>query len=437
MIKYIKILLALVLCLDCIPVSASSKLPTIQAEAAILMDAKTGTILYEKNAYETYYPASITKLLTAYLAIEHLNPNDIITFSANAVYSIEAGSTHIAMDEGEQLLVDQALHALLLNSANEVANGLAEAVSGTTANFADLMTSKAYEFGATSTNFVNPHGLHNNNHYTTPYDMALITKAIYQTPYLLEIMATPTYQIHSTNQTHETIYLSQNHSLMNPIRDSSRYRKDVILGKTGYTSQAGNTLVTVGKQGEIDLIVVIMKGNINTYYNDTTALLDYGFSSFSSLNLSSPDDVITVAPIYSIKSGQLFEIASCNISTTDTVTAIISAGVYKNDLDIIMSIDDNLTLGSKVGDIVGTISYLYDNKTIASSELAISEINFLSAAKSYDFPNNDKVFPMLQFNTPIMVLGCSCIIFLTVIHKKRKRRHIYISRIGSLKRKKY
>ncbi len=412
-------------------VMASQSEPNINAEIAILMDAKTGTILYEKNAYTQAYPASITKLMTALLVIENLSPLDIITFSHTAVFSIEYGSSHIAMDVGEQLTVDQALHALLLNSANEVANGLAEAVGGSIENFASLMTAKAHSLGATSTQFRNPHGLHNTQHVTTAYDMALIMQALYDNEYFLEIMDTPTYQIHSTNQSNETIYLSQQHSLMNVIRDSQRYRSDVIGGKTGYTSQAGNTLVTVARQGEIDLIVVILQGKSATYYNDTTTLLDYGFSSFQSLDLSSPNRTLTIAPLYSIKSGQLFEVASCAISTLDQVSAIVDANVYEKDLTIDMNIAENLTFGVNVGDIVGDISYLYNGKVVASSELVISEINFLPSPVSYSFPANESGTTIL--NTIIILLGACGVATLGIYFSIRQRKkRLFMKRTRTL-----
>ncbi|OON93263.1 MAG: hypothetical protein ATN31_06830 [Candidatus Epulonipiscioides saccharophilum] len=417
--RFIKIILSILLLLYPFKIFASQATLKINAEAAILMDAKTGTILYEKNAYKRYYPASITKLMTAYLAIKNLNPNDYITFSNHAVTSIDSQSSRIGMRVGEQLLVDQALHALLLDSANDVANALGEAVSGTTENFAQLMTKTAHDFGATSTNFANPHGLHNSHHYTTPYDMALITKAIYNNEYLREIMETPTYQIPSTNLSNKTIYLSQSHALMNPIRDSQRYRSDVILGKTGYTTPAGNTLVTVGKRDEVELIVVIMKGQLQNYYNDTNALLDYGFKSYTALNLNSPNEVITVAPLYSIQSGKLFEVANCEISTRDKITVVVRSNIYKKDLEVLMDLEENLRLGAKEGEVVGTITYMHNGKNLASSDLIISKINFKPATSLYNEPSVVKQSSI--FNSDFFVVAIAGITLLFILTRQKKR----------------
>ncbi|OON91289.1 MAG: hypothetical protein ATN34_02150 [Epulopiscium sp. Nele67-Bin002] len=422
-----KRMLLIIVCLLLQTMNVYANAPTINANIAILMDAKTGTILYEKNAYTQTYPASITKIMTALLVIENLSPTDIIKFSREAIFSIEYGSSHIAMDVGEELTVNQALHALLLNSANEVANGLAEAVGGSIENFGALMTARAHSLGATSTQFKNPHGLHDSEHYTTAYDMALITQAIYDNSYFLEIMDTPTYQIQSTNMTNETIYLSQQHSLMNPIRDSQRFRSDVIGGKTGYTSQAGNTLVTVARQGEVDLIVVILQGDISTYYADTIKLLDYGFSSFQSLNLSLADKTLTVAPLYSIQSGKLFEVATCTISTKEDVTAVVSADVFEKDLDIELNLEKNLTLGASIGDVVGDISYSYNGKKIASTELIISSIDFLPAPQAYSFPANESDSTILT-SIIIATMGVIALATLGYVYGKfRKKQKFYRS----------
>ena len=150
----------------------------LNAEAAILIDAMTGEILYEKNSNKKEYPASITKIMTALLAFECGKMDEIITFSHNAVFGIEPGSSHIALQENEQITMEQAMYALLLRSANESALGIAEQIDSSVEKFAEHMTARAKELGCNNTNFVNPNGLHNENHYTTAYDMALIAKEV-------------------------------------------------------------------------------------------------------------------------------------------------------------------------------------------------------------------------------------------------------------------
>ena len=149
--------------------------PQVYAESAIVMEASTGTILYAKGIDEQHYPASITKIMTVLLALENCQMDEEVTFSHNAVYSIDYGSSSIARDEGEVLTVEECLYAIMLESANECANAIAEHISGSTEEFANLMNQRAAELGCTNTHFANPSGLPNEEHYTSAHDMAQVT----------------------------------------------------------------------------------------------------------------------------------------------------------------------------------------------------------------------------------------------------------------------
>lgn len=248
--------------------------PEIQSEGAVLMDASTGTLLFSKNAETKYYPASITKLMTALLVAEKSSMSDSVTFSKTATTNLESGAVTLGLVEGDKLTVEQCLYGLILKSANEVANGLAEQVSGSVSAFSGLMNSRARELGCTNTNFVNPNGLNNSSHYTTPHDMALIARAAFQNDTVRKVTSTLTYQIPATkNASARTITMG--HKMLNS--GDSRYYPGVIGGKTGYTSLAGNTLVTCAEKNGVRLIAVIMKSR-STHYADTKALLDYGFA---------------------------------------------------------------------------------------------------------------------------------------------------------------
>lgn len=351
--------------------------PTIAAEAAILMDANTKTILYEKNAHETHYPASITKLMTALLAIENLSPQEQITFSRNAVYSIEPGSSHIGIKDGEILTVDQALHGLLLMSANEVANGLAEAVSGSLEDFAIRMTERAKELGALNTHFVNAHGLHDKNHYTTAYDMALIGSYLAQNEYFLSIMQDVSYEIPITNITNETRPLYQQHYMLNPNRNGKLYREDVIGGKTGYTDQARHTLVTMAKQGDTTLVAVILQSEKSTLYTDTAALLDYGFASYQTLDLHTADEILKTLPGYSVKSGQAYQSVNYGLGLAEDTSVIVLNTVSPDDIILNFDLPESLDNTYKVGDTIGTVSFVLNGQTLNSGELVIKQLEIL------------------------------------------------------------
>ena len=222
--------------------------PTISAEAGILYDVTNGRVLFEKNADEKLAPASTTKLMTALLVLEKANLDDKVTFSKTAVTNLESGAVKIGLVEGDQVSVKDSLYALLLKSANEVANGLAEHVSGSISAFAELMNARAAELGCTNTHFVNPNGLNSDQQYTTCRDMAKIAAAA------------------------RTI--TPGHKMLYP--KDSRYYAGIVGGKTGYTSKAGNTLVTCVEKNGVRMVAVILKSK-STHYEDTKKMLDYGY----------------------------------------------------------------------------------------------------------------------------------------------------------------
>lgn len=255
--------------------SSQAAVPQIKAEGAVLYDVTRNQVLYEKNADTRYYPASITKIMTALLVLERCNLNDTVTFSQTAVTNLESGAVTLGVKAGDQFTVEQCLYGLLLKSANEVANGLAEHVSGSISGFADLMNQKAASLGCTNTHFVNANGLNNANHYTTARDMALIADAAFSNPTLCKIASTVNYDFPATASIPSVRKLTMGHKMVNPAK--SEYYSGIVGGKTGYTSLAGNTLVTCAERNGTRLAVVILKSR-QTHYADTKALLDYGFS---------------------------------------------------------------------------------------------------------------------------------------------------------------
>ncbi len=288
--KYISIFLTILFwIINIVPASATENSfpgpPVIESESAVLMDARTGQVLYEKNKNQQLYPASITKIMTVLLGLENASLQDTVTMSHKAVFSIELGAAHIALDEGEQINMEQALMAAMLPSANEACNGIAEHVSGSIPEFVKLMNQRAVETGALHTIFVNPNGLADPNHLTTAYDMAVITRAAIQNPEFRRIFGTSHYIITPTNKQPETRYLWAEHKMF----ECGRYEYlGVTGGKTGYTKESGNTLVTLAQRGDRELIAVVLKSVNHAVYTDTTALLDYGFDQFNDTKIVMP-----------------------------------------------------------------------------------------------------------------------------------------------------
>lgn len=249
--------------------------PQVYAEGYFVMDADTGEVLAAKNGDERFYPASITKVLTALVVLENCdNLNDRLTFSKTAFTGIDSHSSSMnpVPAEGETMTVKDALYGLILPSCNASANALAEYVSGSIEDFAGLMNKRAKEIGAVNSNFVTVNGLHNDNHYSTPHDMALIFQEALKNKEFLKIDTTVNYTVPATNKCGER-QLQMSHQMVNGQYEC----EGVYAGKTGRTNEAQRTLLTVAERNGRRVITVIMKSNENQYYNDTKVLMDYGF----------------------------------------------------------------------------------------------------------------------------------------------------------------
>jgi len=267
------------------PVLSFENAPELDAPAAVLMDASTGIVMFDKNMHDRHYPASMTKVMTALLALEsfHDDLDARVPFSYEAVFSIPRNSSHIAMSDNETLSVREALYALMLESANEVANALGEKISGDMESFALLMTARAIELGAVNTRFQNAHGLHHPGHFTTPYDMALIMREAVQYPLFREIIATEFAEIPPTErQPLPRPLLNTNRMVLSA---SIHYDPNVVGGKTGFTDEARHTLVSYGRLRNMGLVSVVMRQERSLTFIDTTALMAFGFENFENVQV--------------------------------------------------------------------------------------------------------------------------------------------------------
>ena len=262
------------------PLTVSAAAPDIQAETAILIDIDTGQILLEKGMHQKMYPASLTKIMTALLAIEESDPQEVITMSRQAVFSLPYGSSHISLTDGEQITLLQALYATLLPSANDAANGIAEHVAGSMEAFAEKMNQRAAQLGAVNTHFVNPSGLPDDDHYTTAYDLALITMEALKQPLFTEIWGTVQYTMEPTNKQKDVRYLwNQTHLL---VKNHRYYYEYCTGGKLGYTQEAKHTIAVVAEKDGRRLLCVLMKNRIMAdNFLEAQKLFEYGFNSFT------------------------------------------------------------------------------------------------------------------------------------------------------------
>lgn len=359
------------------------KAPDIVGECAILIEPNTGTVLYEKDPNKKMYPASITKIMTALLTLEHCDMNETVVYSKKNIESLTAEDSNIQCKVGEKMKVKDCLYALMLSSANEAATALAEHISGNTEEFAKLMNARAKKAGAKNTHFANPNGLHNENHYVTAYDMAMIMKDAIKYPAFLDIIHSTTYTIPANNKRTEPFTSYQRHMMIYPT--SQYYDADVIGGKTGYTDQAGKTLVTYAKRGDVSLISVVLKSNGDVVFEDTKKLLDYGFDNFTYVNVSENDTKFNSDSSNTLVSP--FSKTNASISVDKDASILLPNGVKFDDLDteVNYKLTDSsfATITYRYNSMVlGSVPLRYTNNTIktknSTSEKSTEQITFVS-----------------------------------------------------------
>jgi D-alanyl-D-alanine carboxypeptidase len=254
---------------------------SLEAEAAVLIDAQSGKVLYSKNMDKRLEPASITKILTAYIGAERLNLDDVVVASDTAIDEVPRYASHIAIDYGEELVIKDLLYAVMLPSANDAANVIAESVSNDLDSFAVLMNQYVSSLGLENTNFMNANGLPDDNHYTSAYDMAMITRMAIQNEVFTQIYSTRSYTTGITNKKDEPRVMANGNKMIQNGQYNYEY---AIGGKTGYTDDAGFTCVTVAEKDGLTLIGVLLNNSDDTdRYDDMPKLFDYGFSNYSTL----------------------------------------------------------------------------------------------------------------------------------------------------------
>lgn len=263
--------------------------PSIHTPSAIVIEVNSGAILYEKNSDEVNYPASITKVMTTMLALEHCELDEIVTFSDDAINLNQGDTSHIARDYGEQMTMEQCLYAVMLESANECAYAVAEHVGqklgGDYQTFIDLMNERAKELGCTNTHFANSNGLPDKDHWTSAHDMALISAEAYKNETFQIIVGTRSYRIAPTNKHDEITPLNNHHAMISNYRTREHLYEFATGGKTGYTQAAGYTLVSYAEKDGMTLVCVVMRTDGGSQYTETRELFEHCFKNFQSVSI--------------------------------------------------------------------------------------------------------------------------------------------------------
>lgn len=365
-LKKLVILLALIIILCTYSPIYADEL-NLTGEAAILIDVDTMEILYSKNPHQKLYPASTTKIMTGILAIELGNMSDIVTVDQEIV-NLTDGS-HIALEVGEQLTLEQLIYALLVESANDAALAIAKHISGSIDKFVKLMNEKAKELGALNTNFVNPNGLPDEQHVTTAYDLALMAKYAMENEIFRNIVKNYTYTIPQTNKKSQERVLWSNNRLLyssekinvDGVQTTIKY--DGVNGvKSGYTIAAGQCLVTSYEKDGHRLIAVVLKSSGKNIYSDTHKLLNYGINNFEKVKIGYANKFIDN---FHVENGVIPYVAGV---TKSNVYYIVEKG--KADLIEEKIITDN-TLQAPIskGDVIGKVEYYLEGKKISETDI--------------------------------------------------------------------
>lgn len=338
-------------------VFAASEKPTLISQAAILMDNKTGKILYSKNENEKMYPASTTKIVTAILTLENCNLDEVVTVSYDAVMSIPDGYSSAFLQIGEQLTVEQLLQLLLIHSANDAANVLAEYVGGSVESFVSMMNTKINELGLSHTHFTNTFGMHDDNHYTTAQDLAIIMKYCIKNEDFRKLAGSASCAIPATNKYGTRIYTSTNELI---IPTNSNYYPYLTSGKTGYTSQAGDCLVSCSYKDDLELICVILGGktinDISTRFSETKTLYQYGYDNYSVKTLLNTNDIVTQIEV----SNGTKDTKNLDLLASNSIYALLENTVSEDKLNFEINLKEDIKAPIEQGENLGDISYTID-----------------------------------------------------------------------------
>lgn len=398
----------------------------ISGDAAILVDFNSGKILFEKNIHKRIYPASTTKILTGLLTLENLPMNKSITVPEDFEY-VDGSSLYL--EPGETFTVEELLEAFLVHSCNDVAVLFAQNISGDIVSFSELMNKRAKEIGCKESHFTNPHGLHDDNHYTTAYDMSLISREAMKNPEFRRIVKISFLEMRSTDQYGEKRYLQNTNRFLwseSEIIYRNEYipiKYDIVDGiKTGYTEEAGNCLVSSAEKDSMRLIACVFKSNGFDVYRDSRMLLDYGFDNYKITHFIKPYQILGNLEVDRTVQKQL------NYAIADDVSVVTT-----KDEDTGISWDfnpDEISLPIHKNDKIGTITVTYADGEVENFDaIAMNDLESIFTFKNFKdsfVSNKDKIFSFKTLKIIICIL--ILILVLRIIYvqiKRRNRRNRY------------
>ena len=384
---------------------------TTLSPVALLMEANTGKVLYEKNGYETNYPASTTKLMTAILTVENCKLDDIAKVSYNAVMSVPYDYTNAALQVDEELTIEQLLNVLLIPSANDAGFVLAEHIAGSTESFATMINTKALEIGCKNTHFTNPSGIHDDNHYSTAYDLALIGRYAMQYDVIRNIVMKTSYRLPATAKyPSDDRYFVTTNSM---IRESFKnYYQDYITGlKTGYTEHALDCIVATAKKDNLEFIAVILhsgytESGLRQKYLDCKTLFEYAFNNYKMEQIVTKNEVCENIEI----KGATKDTKDLNLLYKDDITAFLPNNISSENITPTITIKENLTAPILEGETIGKAEYTVFDATYSTDLIAGSNVEKSSIMNI--------VFKVLAILLILLILSC----ILGILKPKKKKK---------------
>lgn len=433
----------LLACLCALPAAALDD-PAPQCGAAIIVDGDYGDVLYEYNGYEKMYPASITKIMTSLLVLEAVEKGQItldqpITASTSAVVVPEGSSTaNPAIQAGEVLTVEQLLYCDLISSANEACNILAETVGGSIENFVDMMNAKAQELGMEGTHFVNPHGFHDEDHYTTAYDITIMARAAMEYDTFRTIVSTATYTIPATNLAGERVLHTTNALIGNWIYSGYLYSKAIGI-KTGSTTPAGQCLASaaVDDDGRTYYCVVLGAQTVDNGDGTTTRysfyesrrLLEWAFDNFRRVTLL---DENTEGVLREVEVTLSDETDHVIVQPVGSIEATLPTDYDASQVQFRVELADSVEAPVEKGTKLGTVTVVYNDVTYGTLDLVAADSVVRSDFQYYVKTVQD--YLAMWWVRALIVVAVVLIVFLVVwlgvIRPRRKRRYRYSSRSG-------
>ena len=342
----------------------------VNAKAALMIEKNTGKIIYEENAKEKKYPASVTKILTAILVLENCELDDVATVSEKSISNIPSGYVIAPLFVGEKISIEDLLYALMLKSANDAAYVLAEHVGGSVEGFSEMMNKKAKELGCENTHFVNPNGIHDEEHYTTAYDLYLISKYAMENEKFAKIVSTFQYTLSATNKypNKDRVMQSTNYFLN---QKSKFYNKDIKGIKTGTTLEAGNCLITEITRDGFDYITVVLGAETSeSKFSETQKIIKYAFDNYTFTNLHNKGDVIKNIEVEKATK----ETKNLNLVISDEITVINNIKIKADDMKPEIILNENIKAPIIKGQELGSIKYSVDDLEYNAKLLAENDV---------------------------------------------------------------